>query len=272
MSVYLGNQKVGESILENKAKLGKIVEGSLEEITPDELYQTYFINDYKFTYSNGLKKVTFHNEIYEIGMDAFSYCDNLEEVLNFWGHKIADSAFYYCPKLKKIELKNLNVDIGAYVFRGSALENSNVEDIINSKAYSLGRNTFMECNNLTKLNLTFNNFPDTVSTSVTENNTVYMISGIEIQQGMFMSCTNLEEVYLGPKVVKINDQVFSNCPKLKKMTVMAQFPPEVGSMGFIDNVYNHSIEAIYIPAGTIERYKNSYPYWSNFADLFVEIE
>lgn len=267
MAIYLGNQKIGDSIYKNNSKLGKIIEGSLKEISEDDLYQTYFINDYKFAYSDGLEKITFHNEIYEIGEESFGYCANLEKVSNFCGSRIGHSAFYFCEKLKDVDIKN-RVSIGDYVFRKCSISNEVVENIINSKAYEVGRYCFMECNNLTKLNLTFENFSDTIN----EIGPDYSLSGTEVPEGLFMSCTNLEEVIFGPKVVKINDQVFSNCPKLKKLTIMSEYPPKIHSSGFIDNIYDHSLETIYIPKGTIDLYKESYPFWANFSDIFVEME
>ena len=128
----------------------------------------------------------------------------------------------------------------------------------------------MECKNLTKLNLTFENFPNDINSNILIGNNSYFISGTQIPAQLFANCENLEEVYLGAKVVKINDYVFSNCNKLKKLTIMSEIPPEVGSSGFLDNVYNHSLEVIYIPSGSIEKYKNA-RYWNNFSDIFVEI-
>ena len=271
MTVYLGSDKIGNSIFKNNAKMGKIVEGSLEELIAEDFDGVYSIPEYKFAYSPGLKKVTFGEEVYKISNDAFTECDSLEEISQFNGSIIGNSAFYYCPKLKNVELLYPNTEFGNYVFSGCALDNNTVETITN-KGYSFGKSCFMNCHNITKLNLKFSNMPDTVNRNVLENNTSYWIQGIEIPEGFFMGCINLEEVTLGPRIVTINNAVFANCPKLKKLTIMAEFPPSTGSTGFVDNVYNHPLEVIYIPKGTMNRYINSYPFWNNFSDKFVEME
>lgn len=270
MSIYLGKDKIGSSFYENNARLRKMVEGSLQEIMTKDFTNVNKISDYKFAYSNSLEKVVFNDEVYEIGISAFDSCDNLKDVLSFNGSKIGESAFYYCSKLNNIQLNNRNVEIGRYAFRGCSLRNEIVEDIINNKVSKIGSNCFMECKNLTKLNLTFENFPNDINENILVGNASYFISGTEMPSSLFASCTNLEEVYIGSKIVSIRDYVFSNCPKLRKLTIMSEIPPKIENSGFLENAYNHSLEVIYIPFGSLEKYKSA-NYWNNFSDIFVEI-
>ena len=119
----------------------------------------------------------------------------------------------------------------------------------NDRLKRIGSNAFQNCDALTFL---------TVPNSVTI-----------IDDGAFSLCDNLEEVTIGSSVQSIGASVFTEDVKLKKITVLANTPPNVSYYTFKEEHYS-SITVI-VPKGSKSKYKND-SYWGKFDNLKEEGE
>ena len=148
---------------------------------------------------------------------------------------IGKKAFYGCKKLKTVTIgKNVKK-----IFLGES----------NDRLKRIGSNAFQNCDALTFL---------TVPNSVTI-----------IDDGAFSLCDNLEEVTIGSSVQSIGASVFTEDVKLKKITVLANTPPNVSYYTFKEEHYS-SITVI-VPKGSKSKYKND-SYWGKFDNLKEEGE
>ena len=62
------------------SKLAKLAEGSLQEITAEDLAGISVLASCAFYKNHGLKSITIPNNIREIGEDALGWCNNLQRV------------------------------------------------------------------------------------------------------------------------------------------------------------------------------------------------
>ena len=111
-----------------------------------------------------------------------------------------------------------------------------------------------------------------------------------IGRGTFIYCKALEEISLPPSIEEISNDLFSSDNRqnsLKRIYVYAETPPQVVSItvsfgagsdtGYTYNKKastlsnNTKVEAVYVPAGSVDLYKNSSA-WSVFSDRIVAME
>ncbi len=214
------------------------------------------IGAYAFAECTALKKVTLPNTLTEIPVGMFAYCTSLEEVT--FGDKITaigDEAFRECTALKEITLPESVTTMGGYVFRMcSALENVTLSESLTSMgAYSFmgctsltsfhipmaledaGDAPFLACMNLTDITVDENNPSYTVKDGLlfSKDETVLYFyppsrpdtsftvpeGVIDIYDGAFFQCTNLESVTLPSTLLAIGSSAFDYCVSLKSVTI-----------------------------------------------------
>lgn len=82
----------------------------------------------------------------------------------------------------------------------------------------------------------------------------------------FCYCTNLTDITIPNSVTSIKNNAFVGCSSLTEMTILAETPPTLSNIDAISS----ATTKIYIPNGTLSAYQSA-TNWSNFADLFVEL-
>ena len=81
MSLYLGNQKVTPTVYyKDNKKLTQLVDGSVSELTAEDLKGVTSIRNYAFEYCSGLTSIKIPDIVTSIGNYAFSNCSGLTSV------------------------------------------------------------------------------------------------------------------------------------------------------------------------------------------------
>ena len=149
---------------------------------------------------------------------------------------ICDNAFWFCENLQEITLPSSVTSIGDDAFFGC----KNLREIIlPSSVTSIGDRAFWMCENLQEIIL---------PASVTS-----------IGNDVFNLCKNLREITLPSSVTSIGNDAFNSCENLREIT----FPSSITSIG--DNVFKwcRNLQRINIPAGTLEKFKELLPEWTD---------
>ena len=191
------------------------------------------------------KRIEFAGNMTELDAYFSEYFVNLETVkLSPSIKKILDGALSDCPKLKNINLGNIE-SIGKYAFSGTAfdiLDLGNVKEIdrgafsgcSNLKIVGLGANckvgaqTFSNCQNLYSVNLgeadldnagaCFSNCPSLKFVA---------FKGTHLPLGFFSGCKALKAVNLGEKLESIEWSAFENCTNLDTIYIDRPTPPSL---------------------------------------------
>ena len=207
-------------------KIAALANGTLYEITADDLagatqiadyafYRNPTINslelssgvatigDYAFEYCSNLSSVNFHmlNSVKKIGAYAFAYCSNLTGIdIPFGVTSIGNSAFRDCSSLTSIDIPDSVTEIGTYTFCNCNL----LEDItIPSGVTSIGNSAFSKCSKLTSI------------TFIEDESA----EPLELASSCFKDCTSLENVVLPSRIKSLYGQssVFSGATSLTEV-------------------------------------------------------
>ena len=170
------------------------------------------------------------------------------EILSLNGSSITELDLRYNLKLKSLScqdhqlttvlLPNTLTSIGGSAFSGCS---SLTEINLPASLTSIGEGTFWSCSSLTEINL-----PDNL---------------IWIGESAFESCSSLTEINLPANLTSIEESAFSGCSSLTKVTCHALVPPKLN--GFSDG----TIENLYVPAESIQAYKDSSLWANNFKNI-----
>ena len=221
---------------------------NLQEITLPSSVTS--IGDDAFFGCKNLREITLPPRVTSIGDRAFIGCRNLQEINVTEGNKfyrVIDGVLYtkdlkmmiYYPirkEDKKIEILSGVTSIGNYAFW---LYENLREIILPSSVTSIGDRAFWMCENLQEIIL---------PASVTS-----------IGNDVFNLCKNLREITLPSSVTSIGNDAFNSCENLREIT----FPSSITSIG--DNVFKwcRNLQRINIPAGTLEKFKELLPEWTD---------
>lgn len=180
------------------------------------------IGIYAFKYCRNLENIEIANTVKEIRTGAFSYCSSLDNVVIpnsidwIWG-----DVFYYCTSLKNIALPESITGISGCAFEEC---NSLESIIIPSKVDSINGGTFRNCRKL---------------------KTVVLPEGlVEIAVQAFWGCAGLTNLTIPDSVKYIGEGAFNGCNSLKELKLPKGLN-KVGKMAFNSCQYLESVE---IPA------------------------
>ena len=187
--------------------------------------------------------IAFPNSLAKIGSGAFAGC-GLRSIV--WGisiDTISESAFRSCHHLKEVNIPNTvtTIENGAFELCDSLSSLS-----IGCAVTSIGYSAFRGCHELVSVS-----FGNSVTT---------------IKARAFRDCRKLVNIVLPNTIQFINDNAFDECYEASSVTCYAENPPVLG----IDVFKGRRIEAIYVPALSVEAYKTTEG-WSKYADVIVGI-
>lgn len=191
------------------------------------------------------KRIEFAGNMTELDAYFSEYFVNLETVkLSPSIKKILDGALSDCPKLKNINLGNIE-SIGKYAFSGTAfdiLDLTNVKKIDrgafspcpNLAAVTLGSTcevgpaVFRGCNNLTLVDLGGANLDKAENCfGSCKGLKVVAYNGTRLTWQIFSNCTALEKVKLGGRLESIEWSAFEGCTALDTIVVDRPTPPSL---------------------------------------------
>lgn len=166
---------------------------------------------------------------------------NNEEVTNLiipeGVKEIGKNAFY------KSSLESVNIPSSVTSIGESAFEESSSLKSVNlpNSVLSIGKRAFCNCKNLISVNI-----PQDITT---------------IKELTFYKCA-FESITIPQGVTKIEQYAFSSCSNLKNVYCKPMTPPQGGYNMFGSNA---SGRKIYVPAESLDKYKQSYSYWNDYA-------
>lgn len=221
-----------------------------------------------------LQSVTINGDVTEIAKEAFGGCNVLNNVVlpnNLV--TIGETAFRDCTSFTNVQMPNSVVNVGSGVFQGCSAMTA---VSISTGLSAITDNMFSGCSSLTGVVL-----PDTIQT---------------IGGNAFMNCGHMVSAILSTGLTAIGDHAFENCTYLRGIdipatvtrigafsfrfdaslpvngiTVRNSTPCEIGTQAF-DSTDD---APIYVPAESVETYKNSTAlnhYWATYASRIQAIQ
>lgn len=232
-------------------KLAQLVEGTLTEITAEDLQGITKIRDYAFYRSTNLEAIEFPNTITYIGNNAFQ-CES-----------------GYSNNLANIVFPNSITYIGGNAFYA----NKNLESVVlpqNALYTTINSQLFFECSKLNNVILP-NNIVliDTAAfrycyalSNITLSNTLQ-----QIYSYAFRNCNSLTNLIIPSSVITIGSATLQCGTTENKttFTFLGTTPPTI----YNDTFRASQINKIIVPKGCGEAYKSA-TNWANFADYIEE--
>ena len=156
---------------------------------------------------------------------------------------IPDQAFNQARNLQSIVTPNTVTSIGSSAFDQC---NSLVSIVIPDSVGSIGASAFYNCYSMTTV---------TLSSNITQ-----------IPYRLFFACSMLPSLTIPSGVTYIGEQAFLGCSRMSSITILAPTPPTLGNV----NAFNNNNCTIYVPAGSVDAYKNA-ANWSSLASRIQAI-
>ena len=216
----------------------------------------------KYVECDGVPSIT----VWEVQNDVPSTIDNLTGA-TFYAccEYIANNILGAANNIKRVEIKEGVISVGGGAFQTSSALTTVI--IPNSVKYIDGT-AFGDCPNLSAL---------TIGSGVTEigegafsgdssiNNDLNLPNVTKINTAAFQGCRSLHSVNIGSGVTRIQGSAFRGCSGLTSIVVNADVPPSLGARAFDDSTCN-----IYVPQGSVETYKTTYP-WNGYASRIMPL-
>lgn len=253
-----------------KSLFAQLVDGTITEVTADDLKDINNIRSHVFSYSFRLSTVSISDDIRYIQNDAFHSCSNLTTIMisNSVTH-IGRSAFQGCSSLTSILIPNSISVIDDHVL-SECTKLTNV--IMGNNVTTIKNNAFSGCRSLTSITI-----PDSV-TSIGDyvwwlcsslSSIIIPNNVISLGSYVFSDCSKLANITIGKSVTSINTWAFHNngtdIASGTIYTILATTPPTIQS-GTFDKA---KINKIIVPVGTSAAYKAA-TNWSALADKIEE--
>lgn len=167
MSLYLGNQKVTPTVVyKDNKKFTQLVDGSISELTAEDLKDVTSIRNYAFSRCSFLTSVTIPDSVTSIGTYALSSCSRLTSIIIGNGVTSIGEGALYGSKLTSVTIPNSVTSIGDYAF----YNNSGLTSVvIGNSVTSIGSQAFYNCRGLKSVTM-LSTTPPTISASTFPSN------------------------------------------------------------------------------------------------------
>ena len=230
---------------ETVSKLAALVDGTLTEITADDLAGATKLRDYAFYSYRQLTSVTIPNSAKSIGSRAFNGCTSLISVtIPNSVTSIGGDAFNGCTSLISVTIPNSVTSISTYAFYDCSKLTSVT---IPNSVTGIGDYAFNGCTSLTSI--------------ILPNSVRY------INNSAFDRCKSLTSMTISSAVTRIDGYALHIGSSTNKATItmLPTTPPTIQS-----STFNASyLQKIIVPAGTGATYKAA-TNWSRFSDYIEE--
>lgn len=235
-----------------------IVIPDLPEPLPNEIYYTTSYNDIEYinkydelpkvishTYTNGIGKLVFENDLTTIPNKTFYNCQGLTSIrLPNSITSIGETAFSVCTRLSFISIPE-----GVTVINQSAFLSSGLQYIeLPNTLITIANDAFSNCSSLKRVvipnGVTYigaDCFSDCSRlTSVIISDSVTSLGG-----SCFLRCDKLKSVVIGNGVEKINGYTFASCDSLQSITCLNSKAPSLSGMKYFSGL--PEVGTLYIP-------------------------
>ena len=204
---------------------------------------TRLIADYAFNSCISLTSVTIPSSVRSIGTRSFSMCWSLSSITIPNGVvNIGEMAFYECP-ITSVTIPNSVKSIEEQAFRSCSA--------LNSILVESGNSTYDSRNGC-------NAIIETATNTLIAGcqNTIIPNSVTSIGRSAFKGCSSLTTITIPNSVSNIGSEAFGGCSSLTSVFVESLIPPKCNFYSF------PQLPSLvcYIPCGTKELYKQTYPW------------
>jgi hypothetical protein len=249
-----------------------------------------------FLGSSGLTKVTMSNQLQEVPDGCFWHCHSLNDVtLPIDVRSINTVAFSYCSGLTSMAFPDSLNEIGQQAFEktknlrsatfssnsrlisigNSAFEESGLLSFtVPSGVTSIGNYAFYRCSDLETLEFSPNSRLTTIGSWAFEycqklSNDLVLPEGLTtIGPVAFENCHKLPSVTIPSTITTIDIGAFYNCSAMTAITINAVTPPTLVDSSAFNST---NLCPIYVPAQSVNAYKNAGGQWQWVADRIKAI-
>lgn len=253
-----GNYRPGNTVLEPDC----IDCGYTPEPSNLKYKGDYNTSQSKYVECDGVPSIT----VWEVQNDVPSIIDNLTGA-TFYAccEYIANNILGAANNIERVEIKEGVISVGGGAFQTSSALTT---VIIPNSVKTINGTAFGDCPNLSAL---------TIGSGVTEigegafsgdssiSNDLNLPNVTKINTAAFQGCSSLHSVNIGSGVTRIQGSAFRGCSGLTSIVVNADVPPSLGARAFEDSTCN-----IYVPSGSVETYKTTYP-WNGYESRIMPL-
>lgn len=227
-------------------KLPSIVDGTVTEITADDLKGATKIKARTFENCTILTSVVIPSTVTTIGSYAFYGCTMLQsiEIPNSVVSITDSSTFYNCKNLKSIVIPDSVTELSTNMCQQSGVETV----VVGNGVTTIPDNAFRAC---ALSNVTLGNSVETIGTYA------------------FFDNFSLEEITIPANVTSIGNSALRNVSTQIVITMLPTTPPSIATNTL--NSPTYKISSIIVPKGCGDAYKSA-TNWSVYASKIVEVE
>ena len=172
--------------------------------------------------SGGIKDLTISGCSFELGENAFSYCEDLENIrIENSNLEIGSYAFYDSGDNMAVSFTDCKLDLGSKSFQSCDMITLTISDsdtVIGENKTEIKKYAFYDCKSLANVSIAANSKDDDIE--------------INIKDKAFQTC-GVQKVVIGRGKVKLGDNAFSYCENLESVEIKGS-SLKVGKYVFYD--------------------------------------
>ena len=219
----------------------------------DDMKELYISNskleveEYAF-YDTGKKmNVTIKNCNGILGKKGFQSSGIKDLTISGCSFEFGENAFSYCEDLENIKMENSNLEIGSYAFYDSG---DNMAVSFNDCKLELGSKSFQSC--------------EMITLTISGSDTV-------IGENAFSYCDDLTDVVIGENKTEIKKYAFYDCKSLANVSIAADSKDDDIEINIKDNAFQTcGVQKVVIGRGKIKLGDNTFSYCENLESVEIK--